>query len=528
MKKAWGLALAGVLAVTTLSGCAGGGKEASPSPNTGAGEEKPGDAKKEPTKFSISFSTSGNPYLESSPDINKDKWVLKLEELTNTDLNIIPVSHKEFDQKMSLMFAGNDIPDVVGNLRGGPTTSSMAGSVEAGVFRPLDDLLKEHAPNLMAQVPKEAWEETSFEGKIYGIPLWISNPSRRATFLRTDLLEKTGLPMPKTADEFLDVLRAFKELGVEYPYQFRENFKYADTFLGAYDVLPFQFELQDGQVVPKFFDVENMTKALEAYKAMYDEGLIPKDFATVTQADYTKNISAGKAGMWAANAEGLAGFRTKIKEADPNSRVDIVASPTGTDGKGGLQHVAAISQTYYINSKVSEETAIDIIKFFDWMTTEEAEMFFSFGIEGDTYTIENGKVNYKFPVTKEEVDEEGFRSGNLWMVHDGTYRKKLAELTEDGKDMLDAFDNILAHEGRPGITFNPNLSSFTKYPDLAPGGDVGPKLILDHMIKMIYGREPISDWPKVIKEYKAKGGDEIIKEATERYKNNDGVIDRTK
>lgn len=519
MKKTWGITLAVAMTATSLAGCAGGDKQGA-SQGTGEGE-------KGPTKFSISFSTTGNAHLESSADINKDKWVLKLEELTNTDMNIIPVSHKEFDQKMSLMFAGNDIPDVVGNLRGGPTTSSMAGSVEAGVFQPLDDLLKEHAPNLMEQVPEEAWEETRFEGQIYGIPLWISNPSRRGTYLRTDLLEQTGLPMPKTADEFLDVLRAFKEIGVEHPYQFRENFKYADTFLGAYDVLPFQFEFVDGKVQPKFFDVENMTKALEAYKTMYDEGLIPKDFATVTQTDYSRNISAGKAGMWAANAEGLPGFRTNLRSVVPDGRVDLVPSPTGTDGKGGLHHVGAISQTYYINSKLDEETTIGIIKFFDWMTTEEAEMFFSFGIEGDTYTIEDGKVNYKLPVTKEEVDEEGFRSGNLWMVHDGTYRKKMAELTEDGKDMISAFDTILANEGRPGIIFNPELESFKKYPDLAHGGDTGSKLILDHMIKMIYGREPISDWPKVIEEFLAKGGEEIIQEATERYLNNDGVIDRT-
>ena len=43
---------------------------------------------------------------------------------------------------------------------------------------------------------------------------------------------------------------------------------------------------------------------------------------------------------------------------------------------------------------------------------------------------------------------------------------------------------------------------------------------------MIYGKEPISDFPKVIEEYKQKGGDEIVKEATERYNNKDGIIDQ--
>jgi len=46
------------------------------------------------------------------------------------------------------------------------------------------------------------------------------------------------------------------------------------------------------------------------------------------------------------------------------------------------------------------------------------------------------------------------------------------------------------------------------------------------MVKMIYGKEPISDFPKVIEEYKQKGGEEILKEATKRYKNNEGILNQ--
>ncbi|MNV96553.1 hypothetical protein D3C71_1915750 [compost metagenome] len=99
------------------------------------------------------------------------------------------------------------------------------------------------------------------------------------------------------------------------------------------------------------------------------------------------------------------------------------------------------------------------------------------------------------------------------------------QLNDDGKTTLKAFDEILSKEGLPGIGFYPDLSSFAKFPDLAaPQPDVGPKIIVDHMIKMIYGKEPISDWPKVIEEYKSKGGTEIIKEATDRWNKKQGAI----
>ena len=137
---------------------------------------------------------------------------------------------------------------------------------------PLDDLLKEHAPNLMKSVPKEAWQETSYDGKIYGIPAWLSNPSERAVYPDRSAGE-TGLPAPKTVDEFLDVMRAMKRKAWSSRIKCGRTLNMRTRFWER-STSPSQYELQNGEVVPKFFDVENMTKALETYKTMYDEGLI--------------------------------------------------------------------------------------------------------------------------------------------------------------------------------------------------------------------------------------------------------------
>lgn len=446
---------------------------------------------------------------------------MKLEELTNTDLDIRVIE----ESKMSVMFASNDLPDVVGSL-GTATSKAMSGSVEAGLFMPLDDLLKQYAPNLMNQVPKEAWEAVSYNGKIYGIPNWLNNPSRRATFIRTDLLEKAGLQPPKTIDEFLNVLRKFKEMGVKQPYAGRENLKYADTVLGAYDVLPYkeQFELVNGQVVPKFFDVENMTKALNVLKTMYDEGLMAKDFATVSSSDWLKNIRSGDAGIWSSNLISLNDFRTNIPNAAPGAKVDVIASPKGPDGHSGYLMYLPVTSAHYINAKVKPETAIAIVKYFDWMTSDEALKFFTYGIEGVHYTMENGQIKYKEPTNKEEQEEQDFR-GTLYASHESTVNRLKMQTDPNGPYILNAFDTILANEGLPGIGFAPDLAAFSKYPDAAsPSSDAAPKIIMDHMIKMIYGKEPISDWPKVIEEYKMKGGNDIINEATDSYNRKVGVL----
>lgn len=515
MKRTTGAALASLLAVGVIAGCSSGGQSG---PQPGA-EATPG--KKPPTQFSISYPTTSTTGYHTRVDINKDRNTQKLEELTNTDLDIRVVE----EAKMSVMFASNDLPDVVGSL-GTATSKAMSGSVEAGMFMPLDDLLKKYAPNLMKQVPKEAWEAVSYQGRIYGIPNWLNNPSRRATFIRTDLLEKAGLKPPKTIDEFLAVLRKFKEMGVKHPYAARETLKYADVVLGAYDVLPYkeQFELVNGQVVPKFFDVENMTKALNVMKTMYDEGLIAKEFATISSADWLKNVRAGDAGIWSSNLISLNDFRTNIPNAVPGAKVDVISSPKGPDGKGGYLMYLPVTSAHYINAKVKPETAIEIVKYFDWMTTDEALKFFTYGIEGVHYTVENGQIKYKEPTNKEEQEEQDFR-GTLHSSHESTVNRLKMQTDPNGPYILNAFDTILSTEGLSGIGFAPDLEAFAKYPDAAsPASDAAPKIIMDHIIKMIYGKEPIADWPKVIEEYKAKGGNEIIKEATDRYNSQKGVL----
>ncbi|GGA28812.1 extracellular solute-binding protein [Paenibacillus physcomitrellae] len=475
------------------------------------------------TKFTMAKGTLAMKAVESVDDMNKDKWVLEMEKRTNTDIQIQLIPHKDFGEKISLLFAGGELPDVlVGNTT--PTANSMKGAVEAGLFMPLEDLLETHGQNLLKTIPKEVWDSVTYNGHIYSIPQYLSVQSRRATFIRSDLLEKAGVEAPKTIDDLLPVLRAFKKIGVEQPFGFRENFKYADFILGAYDVLPYStmYEKQGDEIVPKFFDSENMMKALEIYKAMYDEGLMAQDFATITGAMWTKNRDAGKVGIYNANANQLGTYQSELSLAVPEGKLEMIASPTGPDGKGGMMLYSNTLEQAYLNAKLDKTKAEGIVKFFDYMATEEGAKFFTFGIEGEDYTVENGEIKYNAP-----TDEEGRLSEQrrdwLWLIKDNAYNKEKLPFEPKGVEMLKGFETILPSEGRAGFFFTPELDSYLQYPDLAPNFDEPSKFILGHMIKMIYGTENISDWPKVIEEWRASGGNEIIKEATERYNNKEGV-----
>ncbi len=530
MKKAWMSLVCVILLVGLLSACGssngGGNKESKPSNQTGTEQQTADSGKQdEPVKFSMARGTLALKAVESVTDMNKDKWVLELEKRTNTDMDIQILPHKDFKQKVSLMFAGSELPDVLVAYQSmTPASKDMRGAVDAGVFMPLDDLLKEHGQNLLAMIPEEAWNEVRYDGEIYSIPQFLTVQSRRATFVRADLLEKANVSAPQTIDELLPVLRALKGIGVEQPFAFRENFKYADFILGAYDVLPYStmYEKQGDEIVPKFFNSENMIKALEMYKTMYDEGLMAKDFATITGAMWTKSREAGNVGFYNANANSWGSYETSLHNSVPDARLELIPSPIGPDGKGGQMLYQSTLEQAYLNAKLDPQKAAAIIKFFDYMATDEAAEFFNYGIEGEDYTKDGDIIIYEAPQDEAGRDSE-IRRDFLRVIKDGGYNAEKLPYENRGTEMLTAFENILPNEGRGGIFFDPELDSYTQFPDLAPKFDEPSKFILDHMVKMIYGKEPISDWPKVIEEWRKSGGNEIIKEATERFNNNAGI-----
>ncbi|MCR2802695.1 extracellular solute-binding protein [Paenibacillus soyae] len=529
------LTRAGVLLTTfaVLVACSGnnGGNEeanATKSPTATNNGNETADENKEPVKFSISMRTLNVAYVEKHPDINEDKYVKKLEEMTNADLDIRLIPHNEYQDKMVQMFATNDIPDVVQGS-GGLSGAELAGAVANGVFLPLNDLLEEHGQDLLKFIPEEAWARMtdSITGNIYGIPEILSNPSRRATWIRTDLLEKVGKDIPTTVEETMEVLRAFKEIGVEQPFAGRQNFKYSDTFFGAYDVFGYlnQFKLfPDGQVKPSFFDTENMKKAIQVYKTMYDEGLISKEFATVESTDFRSNITSGKVGMWSMNANELPIWGAQLKSNVPEAEIALIPSPVGTDGKGGYAHYNPVTRSFYINAEAKDKAA-DIVKFFNWMVSEEAELFFSFGIEGEDYQVVNGEPKFEVPTDTEGTDKLRYLNYWLWMVQDTTYNKMVSSLSDSGLQMIDAFDNMLSKEGRRGIEFDPRLDALIQNPDLTPKSDEMPPLVLEKVLRIVYGKDSVDSFDDVLEEYLSKGGNDVIKEATERYNSKENAFE---
>jgi ABC-type sugar transport system, periplasmic component len=467
-----------------------------------------------PLKFSMAVGLTLNTYAAKLSDINQDKWVKEMKKRYNAEITIKMLNNSKLVESMQIMFASGDIPDIV-RCFDNYNRPDMAQSVQNGVFMPLDDLLtknKDSLKNLMAKIPAQAWEEEKYNGKIYGVPnIYLSNTSRRATYIRKDLLDKLGLKAPTTLDETIKVLKAFKDAGVKYPYAGREKWSYTDIFFGSFGVNYTTWGVtKDGQLMPDMIRPE-MKEALAFHATLRKEGLMDPEALTTKSNDWMNKIYAGEVGMFDHNGNSLNNFNSGLKKNVPNGEFALVASPAGPDGLKGMYKYSSVFESCYINKNYKD--AERFLKFLDKMSADEAEMFRSFGIEGQDYTINNGKIQYTYPTEPIKQDENMFRS-NLTIIRDDAYNPLTLPFQPGGNDILNWIQNIASIEG---ITnYDPgDLKSLRDHPDLKPGNC---DLFLQASAKIFYGQASLDSFDDFVKEYMKRGGDEIVKETTEAYK----------
>ncbi len=448
---------------------------------SGASEEK------EPLKFTMSISNGLNEYIAQSPDINQDKWVKVFNERYNLDLTLKLLDHKRFAEEMQMMFASGEIADVV-KCYDNYTSPSMCQSVE------------------------NAWDYNKYNGHIYGIPVsYLSRATRRATYIRKDLLDKTELGIPTTLDEFVEVLKAFRDMGVEYPYAGREYWTYTDIFFGAYGVNPLTWNLnEEGQLVPDMIRPE-MKEALAFHKMLKDEGLMDPESLTTNSSDWLNKIYTGKVGLFDHNGGQLYGFNSSLQQNVPEGEFILIPSPVGPYGDQGTYKYSPVFESIFINKDFQEPERI--FEYLDRMCTDEEQDFMAYGIKGEDWTEENGQVQYEYPTDQVGVAEISFRK-TMGLIRDDSYDPRLLPFTPGGDDFMDWLQNVSTKEGIDNIDPG-KLESLTLHPELQPGN--GCDLFHQMAANIFYGKEPIDSFDTFVEEYLRRGGQEVIEEATKAY-----------
>lgn len=192
---------------------------------TGCTSNESGKESKEAT---TAFNESGLPIVEEevtlnfvspkqplAPDYSEMVIFDRLQEATNVSIEWSNIPADGYQEKKNLLLASGDLPDAF--YASGFTDKDLMQHGQSGMIVPLEDLIDKYAPNL-----KKLFEErpelkqivTAPDGHIYSLPRaeemdLIGMPN--IMYINQTWLDKLGLSMPTTLEEYHDVLKAFKE-----------------------------------------------------------------------------------------------------------------------------------------------------------------------------------------------------------------------------------------------------------------------------------------------------------------------------
>jgi len=230
-----------------------------------------------------------------------DLWIGKfIERFMNINFKVEQILDSAMAERKNLMMAAGDLPDLMLNFWFS-TAEIVKYGVMDGQFLDLKPYLDyELTPFIMddfTNMPDALALSTAPDGKVYTLPL-LQNPDDPAfgvrIFIDQRWLDACGLSNPRTLDEFIDMLRVFKEADVNnvgagnvVPMACAFNFMNIEYYLlNALGYLiradnrGFDPAVRKGEAELPANNPEIYGEMLRTMKLMFDEGLIYQNYFT--------------------------------------------------------------------------------------------------------------------------------------------------------------------------------------------------------------------------------------------------------
>ncbi|MCS7462923.1 extracellular solute-binding protein [Paenibacillus doosanensis] len=487
------LAAAGALSLLVTSACGNGGAP--------AGKDKDASAASAPVEI-----TMMNQYLTAEPPKMDSEPMKLLQEYTNTNLKVTWVPSASYSEKVTASIAvAGDLPQLL--LVKDDRNPAIVEAARAGLFWELGPYLDQY-PNLKS-LDTTRLNNMSIDGKVYGIYRWRAM-ARNGIIIRKDWLDNLGLSEPKTIDELLTVLKAFTYNDPDkngkndtFGISFDSNSAQIYHFLSVMGA-PNTWEYKDGKMTPDFMTKPYMD-TMKMLQQMYKDKLFNSDFPVVK--DRTVLVNQGKAGVYIGALDDLNARFTDLFKANPNAKLDTVASisgPTGVkvQGGSGYNSVFMIPKT----SVKTEEELKKVLAFIDKLGDEKVQNLMNWGIEGKHYKIENGKA---VRIDEKVYTDEVYNTLFQMMVFDGS--KALPGQVDPSVEKY----NRLIQENEKFAVPNPALPLLSK--TYMEKGKQLDQVITDARTKFIMGELDENGFAQALTNWQKLGGDQVMEEYKGEY-----------
>ncbi|MEP5758821.1 MAG: extracellular solute-binding protein [Litoreibacter sp.] len=325
--------------------------------------------------------------------------------LTGISLNNVTAGNTtDSNEAFNLMIAAGDLPDIVGGARLKDNVNKFGPE---GAFLPLDDLIKEHAPHIYAQMqarPEVFNSARAGDGQLYFIPYLTDGKYGRAYFIREDWLAKVGMETPESVDDLYEVLKAFRNNDPngngekdEVPAFFR-NWEEVLRLVTLWDGRTsgsdtyHDFHIVDGEVRHGYAG-EGYRDGIKNIAKWYAEGLIdPEVFTRGSSArEYLlSNDLGGFTHDWFASTASYNDSVGASGKVDGFS-LQAMLPPASVSGRRIEEHRRIPIKPEGWAISYSNEHVVETMKYMDFWWTEEGRRLANFGIEGEQYNLVDGK-----------------------------------------------------------------------------------------------------------------------------------------
>ena len=311
-------------------------------------------------------------------------------EKAGINVELTEVIPAEYQEKANLLLNSGEYPDVFWKC----SYLDCDSYGMQGVFIPLEDLIREHAPNLTQRLDDyNGWDDiTAADGHIYALPSFDGQlncvlGNTGPLWINKGWLDNLGLAVPTNMDELYEVLKAFKEQD-------------ANGNGDPNDEIPF---IHCGGTTSILTALPLMTEDTLLYGNYC--ALVDGEFGYYPVTDSYKNLLAYAAKLY---AEGLMHTDSLILTSDQRQAIGKVGDVTGFYHNAGpslapeeIQYNFIALESfnpagYPLNTGVNAkglaitdacEDPAAVIKWMDYFYSEEGGLVSAMGLEGECYEI---------------------------------------------------------------------------------------------------------------------------------------------
>ncbi|WP_168121485.1 extracellular solute-binding protein [Paenibacillus sp. HB172176] len=499
-----------VLVLVSIAACSSGNNgngNVSNEPGNTASTDKPitkgpSEPAEPPTKLSM--------IVQNHPAYPLQKDWLVYQELgknANVELDVSGYQGNWWEA-IPLVVASGDMPDLM--WMSGPDIIHQFGS-EGALVNLLDYM--DQMPNLKAWIDdhKEITDALlSYDGKLYMHPAQGAFGDWDGLWLyREDIFKKNNLEMPKTYDEFYDVLVKLKEL---YP----DSYPLYVPDWGALNQIAYSFGTENTYYYNneakewRFGPTEDSYKqALQFLVDAYKAKLIPQEFGNLDSNKRNEMVTTDKSFVVYGYIGHIDTYNNLARAQNPDFKI-AQFTPPGGDGHEGVHGTQFLFQeglTVTTTSKNKEAA----FRFIDSLFTEKGREIASWGKEGVTFEKVNGVNQYMADITDTatRATKYGIRTAGVdaWFDNDAN----LALFNDETKAAYEEASKHIAPASEVAVFTKDEADS------IAIKKDAIGKYTSENISKFIIGQRPMSEWDDYVKGLDNLGLNDVLKVYEQAY-----------